>query len=39
MIKKIFSHREKLDKHLSSVPIPKLVLYVFVCMLIVKLKQ
>ena len=29
---------EELNKHLASVPIPKRVLYVFACMLIVKLK-
>ena len=29
---------EELNKHLASVPIPKRVLYVFACMMIVKLK-
>ena len=29
---------EELDKQLASIPVPKLVLYVFVCMLNVKLK-
>ena len=29
---------EELNKHLASVPIPKPVLYVFACMMIVKLK-